>query len=209
MHHSILELRIYALRSGQREVLIDLFEREFVESQETLGARIVGTFRDLDVEDRFVWMRSFPDMDVRRRALTDFYSGPVWRAHRDAANATMVDSDDVYLLRGVGPSLSLPSTRPAIGSRTESPAMFVVDIHPADQEAAWTYADRARRDHRVIATFETERSPNDFPALPVREENVLAILRRFEAVGDFLPLDDMPPAARTLRLAPTARSLLH
>jgi hypothetical protein len=50
----IVELRQYALHPGQRDTLIDLFDREFVESQEALGARIIGQFRDLDHPDRLL-----------------------------------------------------------------------------------------------------------------------------------------------------------
>ena len=59
LQDSVVELRSYKLRPGQRETLISLFEREFVESQEAVGSRIVGSFRDLDASDRFVWIRSF------------------------------------------------------------------------------------------------------------------------------------------------------
>ena len=76
--------------------LIELFEREFVESQEALGMEILGTFRDAGNPDRFVWLRGFPDMERRARSLAAFYGGPVWKAHREAANATMIDSDNVF-----------------------------------------------------------------------------------------------------------------
>ena len=42
----IVELRQYTLHPGQRDVLIDLFDREFVESQEALGMKIIGQFRE-------------------------------------------------------------------------------------------------------------------------------------------------------------------
>src|SRR5689334_4014713 len=61
----IVELRQYTLHDGQRDTLIDLFEHQFVESQEALGMKIVGTFRDLDRPNRFVWIRGFTDMDAR------------------------------------------------------------------------------------------------------------------------------------------------
>src|SRR5690349_18097418 len=96
---SVLELRQYTLREGQRDVLIELFEREFVESQEAVGMVLVGTFRDRDRPDRFVWIRAFPDMPSRAASLQAFYGGSVWAAHREAANATMIDSDNVLLLR--------------------------------------------------------------------------------------------------------------
>jgi hypothetical protein len=94
----IVELRQYMLHPGQRDVLIDLFDREFVESQEALGMKVIGQFRDLDNPDRLVWLRGFGDMPSRAQALKDFYGGPVWKAHREAANATMIDSDNVLLL---------------------------------------------------------------------------------------------------------------
>ncbi|MGZ4780275.1 MAG: NIPSNAP family protein [Oryzihumus sp.] len=101
MTMDVLELRQYTCRPGQREALIELFDRELVETQEMHGARILGQFRDLDDPDRFVWLRGFGTMESRRAALEGFYGGQVWARHREAANATMVDSDDVLLLRPV------------------------------------------------------------------------------------------------------------
>jgi hypothetical protein len=95
----IVELRRYTLHPGQREVLIELFDRELVETQEAVGMKVIGQFRDLDDPDQFVWLRGFPDMESRARSLAAFYGGPVWKAHREAANATMIDSDNVLLLR--------------------------------------------------------------------------------------------------------------
>src|SRR5580698_2965519 len=99
----IVELRQYTLHPGMRDVLIDLFDREFIESQETLGMAVIGQFRDVDDPDRFVWLRGFHDMATRADGLKGFYCGPVWKEHRDAANATMIDSDNVLLLRPAQP----------------------------------------------------------------------------------------------------------
>ncbi|MET0225806.1 MAG: NIPSNAP family protein [Dokdonella sp.] len=99
----VVELRQYTLHAGRRDELIALFEREFVASQEACGMRLLGLFRDLDDPQRFVWLRGFSDMPARAAALAAFYGGPVWQAHRSAANATMVDSDDVLLLRPARP----------------------------------------------------------------------------------------------------------
>ena len=104
----IVELRQYTLHPGTRDVLIELFDRELVESQEALGMTVIGQFRDLDDPDRFVWLRGFRDMPSRARALSDFYGGPVWKAHRDVANSTMIDFDDVRLLRPAGGASGFP-----------------------------------------------------------------------------------------------------
>jgi len=84
----IVELRQYALHPGKRDDLIDLFDREFVETQEAVGMTIIGQFRDLNNPDRFVWLRGFRDMPSRGRALSDFYGGPVWKAHSATGRAT-------------------------------------------------------------------------------------------------------------------------
>src|SRR5215470_11200374 len=101
VRYPVVELRQYTLQPGQRDVLVDLFDREFVESQEAAGMAIVGQFRDLDQPDRFVWIRGFADMPSRARALASFYGGPAWRTHSAQANATMIDTDNVLLLRPV------------------------------------------------------------------------------------------------------------
>ena len=96
---NLIELRQYLLHAGQRDTLIDLFDREFVETQEAVGMDVLGQFRDPQRPDYFVWFRGFPDMTARHESLTAFYEGPVWARHRDVANATMIDSDNVMLLR--------------------------------------------------------------------------------------------------------------
>ncbi len=101
LRDQVVELRNYVLQPRQRDVLIELFEREFIESQEALGANVLATFRNIDNPDRFVWLRGFADLGARYRALDGFYTGEVWKTHRLEANATMVDSDDVLLLRPI------------------------------------------------------------------------------------------------------------
>jgi hypothetical protein len=66
---TVFELRQYTLYSGKRDTLISLFEKNFIESQDAVGAHVLGTFRDLDDPDRFVWLRGFRDMQTRQQAL--------------------------------------------------------------------------------------------------------------------------------------------
>src|SRR5437868_7933184 len=138
VRYPVVELRQYTLRPGQRDVLIDLFDRELVESQEAEGMAIVGQFRDLDDPDRFVWIRGFGDMPARARALAAFYGGPAWKAHSAEANATMIDSDNVLLLRPVTArsgfpapaSARPPAARPPAGHAPagEAPATHVTAV---------------------------------------------------------------------------------
>ena len=177
----IVELRQYRLHPGKRDALIELFEREFIESQEVLGMSILGTFRDLDDRDRFVWLRGFTDMPSRARALDAFYSGPVWQAHRNAANATMVDSDDVLLLRVVraGPGFSSGERkRPPQGASAIPVSLVVANIYYFASNVGPPFIEFFERavspallaaDISVCATYVSETAPNNFPRLPVRE----------------------------------------
>lgn len=189
----VLELRQYTLHPGQRDVLISLFEREFVESQEAQGMHLVGQFRDALDADRFVWLRGFSGMDARRDALAAFYGGPVWKAHREAANATMVDSSNVLLLRPVDAGFAPPrAPRPPPGA-PEQPgagAVVVATLYPrraAGDALARFYARevlplRRALGAQALALFETEPAQNTFPALPVREgEPLLVAFERFES----------------------------
>ncbi len=189
----IVELRQYTLHPGQRDVLIDLFEAEFIESQEALGMKILGTFRDLDRPDRLVWIRGFQDMASRAAGLEAFYSGPVWKANRSAANATMVDSGNVLLLHFARPGSGLAPTdrRPPKGA-SEIPRGFVVANIYSFAAAVPTefvdFFDRAVEPElrgagiKVRGSYVTDTSPNNFPALPIRENE--HVLVWFSTFGD-------------------------
>jgi len=188
----IVELRQYALHPGKRDVLIDLFDREFVESQEALGMKVIGQFRDLNNPNRFVWLRGFRDMPSRAQGLKDFYGGPIWKAHREAANATMIDSDNVLLLhpatRTSGFCLG-NRERPRPGSNETRNESIVATIYyfdaPVDSRFVQFFDKRVKptvtgADATLLAYFATEHSENTFPALPVREgENVFVWFSRF------------------------------
>ncbi len=234
---SVLELRQYTLHPGRRDELIALFEREFVEPQEAAGIRLIATFRDLDDPDRFVWMRGFPDMAARADALGAFYGGPAWTRHRDAANATMVDSDDVLLLRPLVCDQGLQAAlqpRPAVGA-APSGGVFTITVcplrEPADDALVHAF-DQCVHPWWVgvggdlLACWVTEPAANNFPRLPVREgEPVIAWLTRFEDEPAQLRHAALLQAsgcleraewrallsgeATQLRLAPTPRSALH
>jgi quinol monooxygenase YgiN len=113
VRYPVVELRQYTLRPGQRDVLIDLFDRELVESQEADGMAIVGQFRDLDDPDRFTWIRGFASMPARARALASFYGGPAWKANSAAANATMIDRRAAAATAGPHRPVPVPLKRPS------------------------------------------------------------------------------------------------
>ena len=231
-NESVVELRQYALKPGATDTLVEVFEREFVESQEELGMAIGGLFIDRDDPDRFVWMRGFASMEARLEGLSAFYGGPVWKQHGPAANATMVDSDDVLLLRPTEPPHPpLPAApRTPSGSLATRDEWVVVTawLHePGRGTCAWLSESvqplLAEALDTNVACWRTEPAENTFPALPVRPDHAfvwtatfgdhasyataLAALDRHPRWPSIMSdLDHRGVLAETLRLRPTARS---
>ena len=195
---NVVELRRYTVFPEHRDTLVELFDSEFVESQEELGIAIVGQFRDLERPDRYVWVRAFPSMEVRGEALPAFYGGPVWKRHSAAANATMVDVDDVLLLRPVRPFPAL-GPRPPVGAA--APTSVVV--------ASVYHGGRPTPVPAAVASFETLHAANNFPALPVRTDlDAFVTFQRYASLAQ-ARADARPGAAERLLLAPTGRSRLR
>lgn len=227
---AVVELRQYRLHPGRRDELVALFDREFVETQEAVGMKVMGQFRDLDDPVRFTWFRGFAGMAARKAGLEAFYGGPVWKRHGPAANATMVDSDDVLLLRPAWPGAEVVAQpRPTDAQPPPAPGDALLWTFPLREPASAALAERVRGDlvphlrecgALWSAWFATESARNDFPRLPVREgEQVLVGLAMFPSareasaarLGDHgATLDAFlagPPELR--RLAPTSRSELR
>jgi hypothetical protein len=130
VHHSqtcspIIDLRQYTLYPGTRDAFVELFDREFVETQEAVGMRIIGQFRDIGDPNRFVWMRGFQDMPSREKSLTDFYMhGAAWTTHSETARSMMIDSTDALLLHPARPDsgflLEPAERRPSLDSARSS-----------------------------------------------------------------------------------------
>jgi hypothetical protein len=181
-----------------------------------------------------VWLRGFADMPARAEALGAFYGGPVWHAHREVANATMIDSDNVLLLRPAARDRGFPvPARPA--SDAHRSGLIVATLcyfaAPVESDLLSAFEDTLapvleRAGARLLATLVTESAPNTFPRLPVREgEHVLVWFSAFDSVEaharhrDALASNATWTAAwhafaqsmrhdETLRLAPTPRSRL-
>jgi hypothetical protein len=227
MECAIVELRQYTLHPGRRDELIDLFEREFLEPQDAAGMTLIGQFRMLGNDDRFVWLRGFADMESRPAALAAFYDGSVWAAHRDAANATMVDSDNVLLLQRArtDSGFAVSQGQPFPSDAEEPPGrVYVAGVsqfgEPAnDEEIARLEAAVARTvgdcGGRVLSWHVTEQSANNYPRLPVREDvNAVVWVAVFPDVTRAEECRTSPALRildrlETLTLIPTSRSRLR
>jgi len=233
---AVFELRQYTLYGGKRDTLISLFEKNLIETQDVVGAHVLGTFWDLDDPDRFVWLRGFRDMQTRPQALEAFYSHSLaWLAYKKEANATMVDSDNVLLLRPASSPTQLQSSAP---KSSTSPAIYGVTIYYLGGVDETQFAEffvhtllprlNASGVH-PIAILTTDEEPNNFPRLPVRERDRVflwmsrwaneedyaafaAQMRTWSGWRDRAPEAVLPALMRKpeqLRLKPTNRSPLQ
>lgn len=236
--HPVIELRQYKIAAGARDRFIELFEREFIETQEAEGMTLLGQFRDRSDPDRFTWVRSFPDMGVRQRALTSFYLGPFWQSRRVTANPMLIDNDNVLLMRPAWPGSGFSAAAPLPPPGASFPARLAVfNIHylwkTPDEGFTAFFKDRLapaleRVGLSVEAALVREEAANNFPRLPVREgEKLFLWATRVDSEGAWksalarLETDPQWPALRKqlsdleerpvqrLFLNPTPRSRLR
>jgi hypothetical protein len=232
--NTVFELRQYTLHGGQRDTLIDMFEKDFLSPLNASGMHVVGTFRDLDDPDRFAWVRGFPDMAARPQALSNFYDGALWKSKRNAANATILDSDNVLLLKPATPhdGYPVPSND---RNKDEIIGATIHYLANVDEQAFVTVFEReilpriTELGAKPIARLITEESPNNFPRLPVRDRDRVFVwfarwpnldaeasfASRFAKLSgwrDSIPEPVLPALMRKperLRLAPTTTSELR
>src|SRR5262249_36783035 len=140
----------------------------------------------------FVWLRGFPDMQTRAEALGRFYYGPVWKEHSAEANATMIDSGNVLLLRPVSMRSGFPAPglpRPPADQANTPTSLVTATLcyrdRPFDEAFTAFFTGQvalvmSQTGAAPLAYLHTEHAENTFPALPVRTgENVFVWFSRF------------------------------
>jgi hypothetical protein len=124
-------------------------------------------------------------MSARLDGLRTFYGGPVWREHREQANATMLDSDNVLLLR--------PVPAPVTGQLRDRPGMLLGALVAClDEAPTAAHLDTAHAVARalvnvgaeVIGAYASHGAENNFPALPIRADPVLVWITRHPSPAD-------------------------
>jgi hypothetical protein len=182
----VLELRNYLVRQGQRDEFINLFEENFVQSQNTLGGYILGQYRIKGADDNFFWIRGFKDMPTRYKFLNDFYSGsPSWKQHKSAANSMLLNNDNVYLLK----SLNLKENANDVDFNFntnwfgQEKGVAVLDFYTSNTKrdkliefVKKKYAAILNASKIENASFWiSETTPNDFTGLPVFQDKNLLV----------------------------------
>ena len=223
----IVELRNYTLQPGRRDELVALFEREFLETQEAAGMTLIGHFTVPGDANRFVWLRGFAEVQTRAASLAAFYEGPAWAKHRSPANATIVDSDNVLLLRPARSNSGFATVRGKpfpTGSEQPSGKIYASVVSYLSEPADGAAVARLEQSvtpivgaagGNVLAWYLTAQGTNDYPRLPVRE-GVSAIVwfgvfSSAAALEGCMASPSLRLSDRTemMRLMPTPRSRLR
>src|SRR5882672_476971 len=177
-NYSVVELRRYTIKPGERAHFSQCFENYFPEAFQQLGALVFGQFLERGNDSMFTWLRGYRDMDARATVCASMYYGPLWKEHRQTMNARLIDSDNVMLLRPIKGSIPvLPAVDPVaepLGAR----GVVVAQVFSAQANRVDELATRAApfferyqaAGLREVAILATLGEPNNFPQHPVRED---------------------------------------
>lgn len=192
----IIDLRQYTLYPGTRDDFVNLFDGQFVETQEACGMTLIGQFRDLGDPNKFVWMRGFDSLTSRMQALNEFYlHSEAWARCGEQARSSMIDSTDALMLKPICPErafrLHNPALRPALES-PPAPGLIVVTLYYLPDRPEPDFLDflcnavepsQARAGARIVGLFTREYSANGFPRLPLREnEHVVVSFAAYDSI---------------------------
>jgi len=167
-------------------------------------------------------------MASRPKTLDAFYTSATWQKHRTAANATMIDVDDVLLLRPLKPLAVGKHPQDEAATGLVEVTVYAFDASVDAETIAHFDNDIEIAGAHAIASYVTEQSANNYPRLPIREnENVLVRFAAFASIEAYdthrARLAATPQGQahakrlrtklksdpQILKLTPTARSLTH
>lgn len=188
-----VELRVYRARPEHRDAFVQYFEEHFVESQEVLGSRIWGQFRDIGDSSNFVWVRGFESMAQRKSCLEQFYASDTWFEYRPGAIQMLLSAANTRLLEPIEPGDAFePNLRrqPIAGapygdeSWEDNAGVVVVEVFEQTAENAEDLISgiRDRVQHILIPSdahslglYQSSEMPNNYPRLPMIEHEKVVV----------------------------------
>jgi NIPSNAP len=198
----VVELRRYETKVGEEQAFARYFESFFPEAFQQLGAIVFGQFLERGRPSSFTWLRGYRSLAERAVVGAAFYDGPVWKEHKQATNARIVDSGNVLLLAPLRPERGI-SFLPAVddtGDHKDARGVVVaqifaaqagrVDALAAQAEGAFAgYRGAGAREAGVLVTLDV---PNNFPRHPIRTDGPylvwLGVLENDAALSRFRPV---------------------
>ena len=183
-----VELRVYSAKAESRDRFLDYFEEHYLESQEVLGMRIWGQFRDLETPTHFVWVRGFRDMEQRKEGLARFYTSPMWQETSIEVGKMLAGpARHVHFLEPVSKKHRFADDlrRPPLMAEEperERPGHVVAQVFEIGDRSYDEVVATLEQSHipawcdagaSSLGLFRTNQEPNNFPALSVLDEEVV------------------------------------
>ena len=227
-YSNYLELRIYPVDETKQDRFLEFFEEHYLESQEVVGMRIWGQFKDLEASDRFVWLRGYRTMNERLAGLKQFYTSPVWmETGRVAVSMLTGRAQHVHFLEPASEADAFGSDwyRPLLVSELAvdaDPGILVALVFQIEGELDGVL--RAVRSSvvptvhasggRSIGLFRSSDQANNFPILPfIENEEVVVLFTTFASKeasqSAIASLDSSLPYLETFVLEPGERSRIR
>jgi NIPSNAP len=177
---SVIELRRYTIKEGEREHFAQYFDTYFPEAIEQAGMLVFGEFFERDNPVGFTWLRGYHSMDGRAIANAEFYFGPVWKEYKATMNNLLRDTDNVLLLRPLSPErgvMVLPMVDPVL-EPSGAQGHVVAQIFPLKTDSVDAFVRLAEskfaayktagiREAGMLVTLDV---PNNFPQLSFRTD---------------------------------------
>ena len=223
--YELVEFRNYQITEGHVPEFRDHFEAHYLAPQEVHGMHVLGLFEVVDRPDRIVWVRAYADATQRASGLTAWYEhDPEWLSTRAEANRYLERYDNVLLLRpsAGGPEFAAEHVPHAErGTDDGGDAGFVLAIeYPltsgqedlSDEQERGLELVLSERGVRELGRLVTARVENEYPRLPVRDDDVaLWLVAGAEQTLRTMAseMSQVIPGATTLLLKPTASSTLR
>ncbi|WP_053004278.1 NIPSNAP family protein [Flavobacterium sp. ABG] len=185
---TVLELRNYLLKPNKLNDFEEYFNNHFVTPMAKLEGFTLGQFKINNVNDRFVWLRGFTDMKTRVNFLNDFYiNSPTWKNFGQGANAMMLNSDHVHLLKPLEKSTTLDFLDVNEG-------IVLVDFYICNSTLNkvidlfnTTYIPFLKSlNISDLSLWVSEMQENDFPRLPVfQDKNLLVTITKYKDLAEY------------------------
>ena len=188
----VLELRNYLLKPDMADTFSAYFDTHFVKPMAELSGYTLGQFKINAVNDRFVWLRGFSNMETRVKFLNDFYiKSPVWKEFGPGANDMMINSDNVYLLRPLNEAGSSAGIDSSV-LKTDK-GIVAVDFYICNSTLDQvidlfnsTYVPFLKSLDIDITLWVSEMAENDFPRLPVfQDKNLLLSISTYQDENEY------------------------
>ncbi|MEE9324084.1 MAG: NIPSNAP family protein [Dehalococcoidia bacterium] len=77
---AVLELRTYTVKPGRMAEWLEIFDKDIIPLNDAFGIKILASWRNVDKQDEFIWLRTFEDAAAQKSKSEAMYSSQQWKA---------------------------------------------------------------------------------------------------------------------------------